>query len=81
MYQVIPSKVWKHVSGKTASIYGAVPYHTEEQKAQWEIVTVGYTVKNPHTGQIGIGRPAWKTIEEAQAFADTHTPSRICIGD
>jgi hypothetical protein len=75
-YEVIESKRLVHPDGRTASIYGAKP-HGEG----WEIVTTGWMVRNPHTGQIGIGRQRWATREEAEAFAAKLSPSRIGIGD
>ena len=67
-YEIIESKHWKHTSGRTASIYGAVPYYNDHDAKEWEIVSCGFTVRNLKTGTVGIGRPPFKTIEEAQAF-------------
>lgn len=75
-YEVIESKRLAHPDGRTASIHDAKP-HGEG----WEIVTTGWTVRNPHTGQVGIGRPPWATREEAESFAAKFLPSRIGIGD
>lgn len=83
MYKVIESRAWRNNQGHTVSIYGALPYSTEAQKIAegWEIVVRGWTVRNPFTNEIGVGRVPWKTREEAQAFADTHTPSRHSMYD
>ena len=75
-YEVIESKVWKHESGHVASIYGSKP-HGEG----WAIVQQGWTVRNPITGQVGVGRVPWQTKEEAQAYAAKIQPSRIGYGD
>jgi hypothetical protein len=69
-FEVIESKRWIHTSGKTASIYGAVPYLSEDDQKHWSIEVVGFTVRNNQTGTVGVGRAPWKTKTEAQAFAD-----------
>lgn len=81
-YEVIEAKLWRRDDGASASIYGAVPWVHEGERARWKIETVGYTVRNPLTGEVGVGRPACTTREEAQALAvSLGRPSRICIGD
>ena len=50
-YCVIPSKVWKHTDGRTASIYGALPWYGNNDG--WEIITRGYTIKDQQTNEIG----------------------------
>jgi hypothetical protein len=66
---VIPHKHWRHVSGRTASIYGASPWTSQADKPNWTLVERGYTTLNPD-GTVGCGRPPCATIEEAQALAD-----------
>jgi len=81
-YEVIESKVWTRDDGARASIYGAVPWVSEAEKARWSVVSQGWTVRNPRTGQVGVGRPALPTREAAAAFAlKLGRPSSICIGD
>ena len=83
-YDVIEAKSWRADDGASASIYGAVPYRSEHEKLQrgWRMVSVGWTVKNPLTGQVGVGKPPCKTFAEACDFAlKLGAPSRICIGD
>ena len=80
-YEVIESKAWVHTSGRRASIYGAAPWTAESDRANWQIVSQGWTVRNPHNGQVGACRQPFATRDEAQAFADRVTPSRICYGD
>lgn len=83
-YDVIEAWVWRAEDGASASIYGAVPWRTENEKLQrgWRRVQTGWTVKNPLTGQVGVGRPPCKTFAEACEFAlKLGAPSRICIGD
>jgi len=63
--KVIESRRWKNSkTGQTASIYGAVPYYSEKDKADWEIETIGYTWANSD-GTIGLGRVPVKTEQEA----------------
>lgn len=79
-YFVIPSSIYQRDDGKTASIYGAVPWQSDAERDRWSIVNKGYTVQNPLTGQIGIGAKPWATREEAEAYANMHRPSSIGIG-
>lgn len=62
--QVIPSRKWVHVSGRTASLFGAVPYMSESEKPDWSIETAGWTWKMDN-GTIGLGRVPAKTEAEA----------------
>lgn len=81
-YEVIESKLWRNRrTGGSASMYGALPWTKEAEAKDWYIDTTGWTVRNPFTGEVGVGRVPWKTREEAQAFADKYPPSRSCIGD
>lgn len=67
-YTVIESKLWEHTSGRRVSAYGALPWYGEEEKKQWSLTTVGWTVRNNQTGTIGIGRIPWETQEQAQLW-------------
>ncbi len=69
-YTVIPSRHWLHTSGAKASPFGACPWAQESERANWTLVTSGYTVKNNREGTIGIGRVPWATEAEAQTWAD-----------
>lgn len=65
---IIKSRVWQHVSGRQASLYGAAPWTSEDDKDNWEIVERGYTWECvSHTGRVTIGacRVPAKTYEEA----------------
>ena len=66
---VIPSRAWRHTSGRTASIYGASPWTNPADKPNWALVERGWTTLNPD-GTVGCGRPPCATQEEAQALAD-----------
>jgi hypothetical protein len=80
-YEVIPSRRWRHVSGKTVSIYGACPWTRAADAADWHVEESGWTVRNPYNGEVGTGRPPFATKEEAELFAKDHRPSRLSIGD
>jgi hypothetical protein len=68
--------------GATASVYGAVPWVSDAEKPRWSLVLKGFTVRNPLTGQVGVGRPPEATEQLAQALAKRlGRPSKICIGD
>ena len=70
MIKVRESKCWvNNRTGAQASIYGACPYWSEAEAADWEVKSVGWTWEHPN-GTIGMGRPPAKTREEAQAVAD-----------
>lgn len=70
MAKVIPSRRWRNsVTGATASIYGAVPYVSDADKANWEVITVGYSIQNDD-GTVGQGRQPYATEAEAQAVLD-----------
>jgi hypothetical protein len=71
MYEVIESKAWKHKDGRTASLYGAVPYLSDAEKQNWKIETLGFTVRNNKTNTIGIGRTPWATKAEAEAWLNS----------
>lgn len=65
--EVIESKAWKNKrTGATVSIYGAVPYFSEAEKADWEVVTRGFTWRSSD-GTIGLGRAPAATRDEAEA--------------
>ena len=65
-YEIVLSKIWLHESGKTASIYGAVPWVNDDEVVNWKMLNVGYTVMNKKSGIVGIGRKPWATLEEAE---------------
>ena len=51
--EIIPRAFWKNkVTGQNVSLYGAVPYLNEAQKAEWEVVENGYTTRNSN-GTVG----------------------------
>lgn len=68
--EVIPYRVWIRDDGKRASIYGAAPWRSKEEKARWTMETRGYTWKDNHTNTTGLGRVPAKTLEDAQEIAD-----------
>jgi hypothetical protein len=80
-YEVIPSRRWRHVSGKTASVYGAAPWVHSAEAADWHVEESGWTLVNPYNGEIGACRRPFATKEEAEKFAAEHRPSRLSFGD
>jgi hypothetical protein len=53
-----------------------------QDKADWTTKQEGWTVRNPNTGQVGIGRPPCATFQEAEALAKRlGRPSSIGLGD
>ena len=65
-YEVIESRRWKHINGRTASFHGAVPWMGEYDKRDWHVEITGWTIYNSQTGTIGIGRVPFATEQEAQ---------------
>ena len=75
-YEVIESRAWKNAaSGKLASVYGANPIGPG-----WAVVSLGWTVRNPHTGEVGACRVPWASKADAEAFAAKVKPSTMSIG-
>ena len=78
-YEVIESKVWiNKVNGRRVSIYGALPWISDSEREQWEIVTQGWTIRDIRENTIGCGRVPWKTQIEAQADADKWNSPCTC---
>jgi hypothetical protein len=69
-YEVIESRCWKHSSGATASLYGAVPYQRDAAAEGWQIVMRGYTIQDNASGTVGIGRKPFDTKADAETVAD-----------
>jgi hypothetical protein len=71
-FTALPHKVWKHSSGRTASIHGSVPYTSEADRPNWRTVEAGFTVYDEHFGTYGCGRQPFATLADAKAFCDRH---------
>jgi hypothetical protein len=80
-YEVVPACRWRSTDGRTASVYGAVPWTSEAERPLWSVERTGWTVRNPITLETGIGRAPCATREEAEALAlKLGRPSPIGIG-
>ncbi len=67
---VIESRRYRNIiNNRTASIYGAAPWYSESEKANWIVETVGFTWELDN-GTIGLGRVPAKTREEAEVVMD-----------
>jgi hypothetical protein len=76
-WEVISSFVLKNKkTGKTQSPYGSAPPDPQN----WELVKVGYTVRNTRNGVVGIGRQPWATEAEAVAWAKSQQGKRAPSG-
>ena len=74
-YEVVEARQWRNLrTGQTASIHGALPYFNAEQKQDWEMVTVGWTIYDVRLNTYGIGRAPWKTRAEAEEWVKAATP-------
>lgn len=70
-YRVVESKVWQHrQSGRKVSPYGACPWTSDAEKADWELISQGWTLFDRQANTVGCGRVPWPTQEAAQAQAD-----------
>ena len=64
--RVVESKSWKHkVTGRRVSPYGAVPWTTEADRSNWELITDGFTWEMSN-GTVGMCRQPAKSREEAE---------------
>jgi hypothetical protein len=63
MWTIRESKNWKHTSGRTASIYGAVPYYTDADKKHWTIETNGYSFYDDRTNTVHNFGKRWTRAE------------------
>lgn len=70
--KVIPARRWVHIpSGKSASVYGAVPWRSEVEKADWRIEVFGFTVQHAD-GTVGMGREPFTSEKLAQDWVNSH---------
>ncbi len=65
--RVIPSRLWVSKDGRTASVYGSLPWtgRPGDRKEDWEMKEVGWTWENAD-GTVGLGRVPARTREEAE---------------
>lgn len=70
-FEVVPRRYYRHVlTDRTASLYGAAPWTSQADKANWTLVTDGFTVRDNDRGTVGFyGLKLPATREEAEAFA------------
>lgn len=71
-YEIIKSKKWVNIiTNQTASIYGGVPYITENDKKHWVIKEFGWTLYNNKSNTVGIGRIPFTTYFQALNHLNT----------
>lgn len=68
-YEVVESRVWQRDDGAKASIFGAMPWTSEQEKTRWQVVSQGWTVRDNKTNTVGMGRPPFPRQEDASRFA------------
>lgn len=68
IYEVVTARRWIRDDGATASIYGALPYRGEADKARWKIQEIGFTIFNTRSNTYGIGRAPFATRAEADEW-------------
>lgn len=71
--RVLESKRWRHVSGRTASPFGACPWTGApgDRQEDWTLETVGWTWENSN-GTYGLGRRDAATRAEAEEIMARH---------
>jgi len=79
MGEVIEARRWKHTgnaanpaTGRTASVSGAVPWVSENDRSAWTLEVVGFTIKHLD-GTTGLGRRLSKR-ERRRRPGSTRTP-------
>ena len=50
-YEVVQLRVWQHPDGRKASVFGALPWHGENDG--WEQVPEGFTLRDTKTQEVG----------------------------
>jgi len=80
-FEVIEYKLWLRDDGAKASLYGACPWSSQAEKARWRVVSAGWTVRNPVTGEVGACRPPFATKALAEEFAAKHAAPTYSYGD
>ena len=69
-YGIVKSFYWKHKSGRTASIYGSLPWTSAADAENWKMVQRGWAIKDNHENTVGrIGRPS-ATLQELQDLCE-----------
>lgn len=64
--EIIESWHWVNIKdGRTASIYGSVPYANDRDAINWRKELRGFTWRLDN-GTVGLGRPPAKTRDEAK---------------
>jgi len=71
--EVIPCRYWmNHVTGASASLFGAAPWSSEADRPEWSVVEDGFTwrvTSRSGSVRIGLGRRPVETREEAESIA------------
>lgn len=70
-YTPIPRRYWRRDDGLQASLYSSCPWYSDVDKARWELVTDGWTIKHLD-GTVG-SRHSWKTREDVEAWIEERT--------
>lgn len=66
-FSIVENKVWENdVTGQRASIYGAVPYHSQKEAENWKMVTNGYSVTDMVDNIGCVGGRVFSTKGEAE---------------
>ena len=68
-YTIVPYRYWQNQNTQAkASIFGACPWTSLEDKVNWSLISKGYTIRDNHNGTQGLGHPPCETMGAAQLW-------------
>ncbi len=67
--EIVPSRRWRHKSGRAASVHGACPWtgRAGDTREDWTLEVSGWTWLMSN-GTVGLGRVPATTYEEAETI-------------
>lgn len=71
-FEAIPNRHYRHVSGRTASVYGAHPATSAADFGNWSVVQNGWTIRDNVEGRVGGFQsvPPGSSEDHAKSIAD-----------
>lgn len=75
MWEIRESKRWVHTSGRTASIYGSVPYYTDADKENWSIESCGYSFFNTRNNTVHNFGKRWNLADAEKKVVELNSLS------
>lgn len=81
-FEAIPAKHYRNtVTRATASIYGALPYVGQADKANWVIESTGWTIRDNHNNTVGfgLGKPFASESEALRIAAEMESAAAAAV--